>query len=199
MKKVKPKICPVCEKPFAPTHSTTQKVCSPSCALELVRKNPPKSFIKKTAELEQKAIDEKVRKMKANLVKLSDLEKVAKAIFQKWVRLRDEKEPCISCGKVHAFKWDGGHYKKAELYSGVIFHPYNCNKQCSRPCNFDLGGNEANYREGLVKKIGEDNVKELERLSNETRQYKYTREELFEITRMYKAKIKEKDFNNVFV
>jgi hypothetical protein len=37
------------------------------------------------------------------------------------VRLRDANENCISCGGNDKDLWDGGHLKKAEIYSGVIF------------------------------------------------------------------------------
>jgi hypothetical protein len=36
-------------------------------------------------------------------------------------RLRDANENCISCGGNDKDLWDGGHFKKAEIYSGVIF------------------------------------------------------------------------------
>jgi hypothetical protein len=51
----------------------------------------------------------------------------------KMVRLRDAEQPCISCGGNDKDLWDGGHLK-AEIYSGVIFNPANCHKQC-RKCN----------------------------------------------------------------
>ena len=196
MKKVKPKKCANCEKEFTPTHSTTQKVCSVNCDLEWTKKHPPKSYAKSISEAD---IDKKIEQFKKNIEKLSEIEALAKKIFQKWVRLRDENEPCISCQRTNALVWNGGHYKKAEMYSGVIFHPYNVNKQCARPCNHDLSGNELNYRQGLIKKIGEHEVIKLEQLANETRQYKYTREELYQIISTYKAKIKAKDFTNIFM
>jgi hypothetical protein len=34
--------------------------------------------------------------------------------------LRDANENCISCGGNDKDLWDGGHLKKAEIYSGVI-------------------------------------------------------------------------------
>jgi hypothetical protein len=98
--------------------------------------------------------------------------------------MRDIKEPCISCGTNEA-KWDGGHYLKAEIYSGVIFDERNVNKQCSY-CNQYLDGNTAAYRQGLIKKIGLDEVIALEELANETRTKKWTIEELQLIKNKYK-------------
>jgi len=113
-----------------------------------------------------------------------------KAIFQKWIRLRDKNEPCISCGIVETNLWDGGHFLKAELYSGLIFHEMNCNKQC-RKCNFFLDGNELNYREGLIKKIGENNVILLENSKDFNREYRYSNEELEAIKEKYSSLIKK--------
>jgi hypothetical protein len=38
--------------------------------------------------------------------------------LSKWVRLRDANENCIAGNDKDL--WDGGHFKKAEIYSGVI-------------------------------------------------------------------------------
>jgi hypothetical protein len=49
----------------------------------------------------------------------------AKNRFQKWVRLRDANENCISCsGNNKTFGME--EHLKAEIYSGVIFNPANC-------------------------------------------------------------------------
>jgi hypothetical protein len=47
-------------------------------------------------------------------------------------------------------------------------------------------GNQAMYRIGLVKKIGEDAVKNLERQAVNDRVKKWTRAELYEIINQYK-------------
>jgi hypothetical protein len=86
--------------------------------------------------------------------------------------------------------WDGGHFKKAEIYSGVIFNELNTNIQCGK-CNRYLGGNELNYRLGLIAKIGLEAVEQLEQLANETRKYKYSKNELIEIKKTYQTKIKQ--------
>lgn len=138
---------------------------------------------KKEWNAEKKVIKEKMKT-------LGDYEKDAKAVFQKWVRLRDAHLPCISCGKVSS-RYDGGHYFDAGTYSGLIFHHWNVNKQCSYNCNKMLHGNKANYRIGLVAKIGEDNVKWLEENKDRLRNYKFTKEELLKIKFIYTQKIKE--------
>jgi len=178
--KVKPKKCAwkPCGKDFK-QFKTTDKFCSRACYL---------------LDFTQKEIDKKVKDMKVGLRKLSEYEDMAKKVFQKWIRIRDANLNCISCGTSISPVWDGGHYAKAELYSGLIFHPKNCHKQC-RKCNFYLGGNEANYRLGLINRYGSGYVEEIEALKIELKDKKYTREELIQITNTYKQKIKDNEFN----
>lgn len=140
----------------------------------------------KTKKKERKETAEK----KKELLTLTQLEQLARKVFQKWIRKRDEKLPCISCPATKAAQWDGGHYLKAELFSGLIFHEMNCHKQCSR-CNDLYSGNELEYRDGLIKRYGVDYVNELESIKNQNRNYKYTRDQLIEIRKTYQLKLKE--------
>lgn len=143
-----------------------------------------KKQVKKESQKEKKEFKEKNKT-------LPQLEAEARMWFQRWVRLRDKDLPCISCGSTKDKRYDGGHWWKAEIYSGLIFHVDNCHKQCSRPCNKDLAGDPANYRIGLVKRIGEERVKWLEENKDRLRNYKYTRQELIDIAEAYKQKIKQ--------
>ena len=78
------------------------------------------------------------------------------------------------------------HFDKyADEIEGVIFNEMNVHKQC-RKCNTYLNGNESNYRQGLVNRIGEQKVKDLELLAEETRVYKWSEEELETIKQKYK-------------
>jgi hypothetical protein len=142
----------------------------------------------------KKANDKKWKTEKAILKEkiktLSQYEADAKKSFQKWIRLRDADLNCISCNGNDKDLWDGGHFKKAEIYSGVIFNENNCHKQC-RKCNRYLNGNELMYRQGLVKRYGENFVKDIEQLANDTRQVKFTKEMLIAKKMQYDIKIKE--------
>jgi len=182
-----------CGKLFTPYTSLT-KCCSITCALQYNQDNPKevKTFIQTQQAKQDK---EQLKQMKFNITKLSTFESIAKKVFQHWVRLRDRDHPCISCNAFSTPQWDGGHYLKAEIYSGVIFYPMNVNKQCCH-CNDHLQGNVIEYRKGMIKKYGEEELLKLEAKGNELRYYKYSREELIEITNKYKLKIKNKDFNN---
>jgi hypothetical protein len=170
--------CKLCKKDFTQFNSTIS-VCGYQCAIEWGKLHPKKTSIKRVnSEIKSEA--------KNKLKTQAQLRNPIKLHFQKWVRMRDIKEPCISCGTNEA-KWDGGHYLKAEIYSGVIFDERNVNKQCSY-CNQYLDGNTAAYRQGLIKKIGLEAVIALEDLANETRTKKWTIEELQQIKNKYKIK-----------
>jgi len=108
----------------------------------------------------------------------------ARKVFQKWIRERDKSLPCISCNNPFAEVYHAGHFKKAEIYSQLIFNEFNVNIQCQK-CNTYLDGNEGNYRIGLVKKYGEEIVKELES-AQPNKVYRYSNEELKNIINKYK-------------
>lgn len=176
-----------CRKQFTP-HRHFQRVCSPICALAHTKAEREK------AERGEWNARKKVYKEKNK--KLSEYEEDAKKVFQKWVRKRDEGAGCISCGSKTAPDWSGGHYFDAGIYSGLIFHEDNCSLQCNSHCNGFLHGNKANYRIGLVKKIGEERVRWLEENKDRLRNYKYTKQELTDIKNKYLKLLKENRISN---
>lgn len=143
--------------------------------------------VSKTSLRNRKIKDKEVRE---SMKSISRLIQEARVPFQKWIRIRDANDGCISCGTTKAKIWHGGHFFKAELFTGLIFNEVNVNKQCEK-CNTFGGGNESGYRIGLVKKHGEKVVKQLEESANYLRSYKFAREELKEIKKMYQQRIKE--------
>lgn len=171
--KIKKKKCKFCKYWYEPKYSTTEPCPKYECRLKHLEAN--------TAKINRANKAMARNEIKSYAQRLGD----AKKIFQKWIRLRDKDKPCISCGTISSSVWDGGHFKKAELYSGVIFHEHNVNIQCGK-CNRFLGGNELNYRTGLIAKIGEEAVLNLEHLAEMSRMKKYTNEELEEIKLKYK-------------
>lgn len=181
---IKQKKCKYCKELFTPK-SSLQKPCFKSeCISKFYQENKKKIEVKVKKEQ-----DRKRKEIKEGLKSISKVIAETKPIFQRFIRLRDKEKPCISCGSFEG-QPQGGHFKKAEIYTGVIFDERNCHKQCKK-CNVFLGGNEANYRVNLVKRFSEEFVSELERYADETRNYKYTREELKEIKEKYQKKIKE--------
>lgn len=143
--------------------------------------------------LNKKNWQEEKKVLKENTKTLSQHEADAKKAFQKWVRLRDEGKNCISCDKPVKDP-AGGHFYPAGIYSGLMFNPDNCHLQCNTNCNKHLSGNLLEYRKGLINRFGIEFVDNLDRLSNELRNYKYTKDELIEIKNKYLDKIKNKDF-----
>ena len=185
--------CKCCKDKFVVKYFN-QKYC-------MIKDECIKAFVDAKKLEQAKEIEKKKKKFKSDAAKEKKVwyEKngsyakrlgAVKSIFQKFIRLRDKDEPCISCGIKETDLWDGGHYLKAELYSGLIFHEMNCNKQC-RKCNFYKDGNELEYREGLINKIGEQNVLMLENSKDYNRTYTYSNEELAQIKAKYSLKIKE--------
>ena len=165
--------CKNCKEPFERKRQN-QIVCSVECAYSLQSNRKEKA-----EKIETKL---KKEKLKTYTQKVNDVKKV----FQKWIRNRDKDLRCISCGHdLYTNAYHAGHYKKSEIYRGVIFNECNVNAQCIK-CNLFQNGNEANYRTGLVRKIGEQKVKDLEDLAEQTRKYKYTEDELNEIKNKYK-------------
>jgi hypothetical protein len=171
------KKCKNCKLTFEPQRSL-QYLCAPKCAAEYA--------FKKAREKEQLEWRTKHKAMKEKLKTLSDYEKLARIVFQKWVRQRDQGLPCISCNNVNPVQWHAGHYFQAELYSGMIFNEDNVHAQCSR-CNDLYSGNLIEYRIGLINRYGEQFVIDLEAVAKDKRVYKYTKEELIEIAKHYKS------------
>jgi len=181
-KKPKETKCKVCGCYFVKTISSMQKVCSPKCAIIL-----SKEQARKKKEKEERA--EKIER-KAKLKSRSEWLKDAQSVFNKFIRLRDKDEPCISCGKHHKGQYHAGHYRSVGACPELRFCELNVHKQCA-PCNDHKSGNIIEYRINLVKKIGVDKVEWLERQDHEPK--KYTIEDCKEIIKYYKAKIKELD------
>lgn len=129
-----------------------QFLCSPECAY--------KYAAKKVQKKAKKEIDSKVKAMKVNLETKGQFIKILQILFNKFIRMRDENLPCISCGKYDVLEWHAGHFI-ATTYQYHRFNEDNVHKQCSY-CNTHLSGNLIKYRENLVKKVGLERVVYLE-------------------------------------
>lgn len=176
--KTKQKKCKYCLDKFTPKYST-EPCWKYNCRMRLL------------SDKREKIYNASIKRAKEG--RLTYVQRVAKvkAVFQAWIRSRDAELNCISCNATTSNPhWHGGHYKKAETYSGVIFNEFNVNKQCHK-CNVHNNGNELNYRIGLIAKIGIEDVLGIEQLAQETRFKKYSDLELIEIKEKYKAKIKD--------
>jgi hypothetical protein len=169
------KSCKKCGENFTP-FSTLDKHCYVCKKTEQALKNLAK--IKK----------EKVKKQKEDLLTTSDYLKLAQQVFNKWIRLRDANENCISCGIPPTSKRDAGHYWSAGGHSSVRFNENNVHAQCVA-CNQHKHGNLIAYQKELIAKIGAQKYEELEAIAHETR--KWDKDELKELIATYKKKIKD--------
>jgi hypothetical protein len=139
----------------------------------------------KTQALKRWNKEKKVKKQE--LQTIQELIKVAQVVFNKWIRKRDAGLNCISCQKP-AKKENAGHYYNANNHWNVRFNEENCHLQCEF-CNTHLHANLINYQIEIQKKIGADRLILLHEEAHKTK--KFTREELHEIIKKYKLKLKE--------
>jgi Bacteriophage Lambda NinG protein len=95
------------------------------------------------------------------------------------IRVRDHGRPCISCGARESFEWDAGHYLSRGARPELRFVLDNIAIQCAA-CNRHKGGNQANFRIGLVARIGLERVEALE---GPCPAAKFTRADLAQIRR----------------
>jgi len=121
--------------------------------------------------------------------------KAAVEIFNRFIRLRDHNQPCISCGKPSINRkprsFDAGHYIPAGggvTSSALRFCEENVNLQCHWFCNIQQSGNRTEYRKGLIRKYGEQVVDSLE---GPQPKVKTSVEYYRNIERLYKQKIAE--------
>jgi hypothetical protein len=179
---MKDKKCKVCQTKFTPVQFA-QAVCGYKCAIEHSKK------LKEQKEQREWKAEKAI--LRDKLKTLSQYEADAKKSFQKWVRMRDAGLPCISCGNLNTTDWAGGHFYSAGMYSGLMFDERNCHKQCNSHCNKFLSGNLLEYRKGLINRYGSEFVQQLDQISDEKRNYKYSKDELIAKKLKFDILIKE--------
>ncbi len=172
---MKTRKCKYCKSVFTPINSLQKNCFEPLCVSDWINEVKEKNWKKKKS------------KMKMDLMTIQDYVKLAQQVFNKYIRLRDAGNVCISCQK-KPLKTNAGHFYNANNHWSVRFDERNVHLQCEH-CNTYLSGNLIYYRENLLKKIG---IEEFENLSDEaTKTRKFTIEELKEIIATYKKKCKE--------
>ena len=139
------------------------------------------------AESKEKQWKNTKTRMKADLETVQDVVKAAQIVFNRYIRERDKGLNCISCEKPPK-KQNCGHFYSQGGHANVRFDEDNCHLQCEH-CNTFLSGNLLNYREGLLKRIGEAKLDALSQRANGTR--KFTKDELKELIKKYKKKFTE--------
>nr|WP_318382856.1 recombination protein NinG [uncultured Enterobacter sp.] len=110
----------------------------------------------------------------------------AQHAFNEFIRYRDRKLSCISCGRHHAGQYHAGHYRTTGANPELRFNEDNCHKQCA-PCNNHLSGNLSDYRPALIAKIGQAR---FDVLVGPHELPKWSREDYMRIRDTYRAKLK---------
>ena len=77
----------------------------------------------------------------------------------KYVRLRDKADGCISCDKpaTWAGQFHASHFYSRGHSSALRFNLWNLHRACSQ-CNNHLSSNHEGYAPALVEKIGQERV-----------------------------------------
>lgn len=176
LKNLKPKKCKQCGQVFTPDRPM-MSTCSYHCAIDYAK-----------ALQEKKQKKEKRTALKAfNDSDKNILKRKAIQVFNAYIRKRDEKLPCVSCGcEVKPNMAHASHFKPANAYSYLRFDESNVHKSCLR-CNLFLSGNLDAYRQAIVDRIGQE---ELDRLDQPNQVKNWSNEELKQIISTYKQKIK---------
>lgn len=187
-KPAKPKKCLVatCRASFVPA-KPFQTWCSPDCAVAIIRQRQDKQR-KSFAERERREIRLRKEKLKSR----GDHMREAQQAFNAYIRARDQAagHPCISSGK--PLDWSGnavdaGHYRSVGSAPHLRFDERNCHAQSKQDNRF-LSGNAVDYRIGLIARIGQEAVDQLE-ADQSVRNYSV--EQIKGIKAYYRAKTRE--------
>ena len=164
-----------CGRKLVPRNST-HVAYSLECAVKIAKAKVKKKKDREFKHLRRKYYDTDARHWK----------KKARTACHSYIRERDDREPCISCGTMVAAKWDAGHFKSRGARSALQFHEANIHKQCS-VCNQHRSGNITEYRANLVEKEGLGLVSFLE---GPQAAYKWTVEDYKDVHWWYTEKLK---------
>ena len=168
--------CKNCKEKFEQVRFNQKYCLEPECVRVWVESEKAKQW-KKTKQ-----------KAKQDLMTLSDYLRLTQQIFNKYIRLRDKGNVCISCQKKINGVEHASHFLSAGGHSIVRFHEDNVWTSCYK-CNVMLSGNQVEYRKALIDKIGIERVEWLE--NNGSKEKKWTKDELKELMQKYKLKCKE--------
>jgi hypothetical protein len=188
-KPLKQRTCKGCGVKYTPSRPL-QTACGMACSLIVGRLNQAKKARKAYNEGRKEQLTAR------------DYIKLAQPLFNKFIRLRDKDEPCISCLRTDSEikdvfvggKWDCGHFLSVGSHPELRFEEKNAYKQCKR-CNGGSGNYakknhtvSQSYKLNLIDRIG---IKDVEWLESKHEPKNYTIEECKSIIALYKAKIKE--------
>jgi len=166
--------------------------CSPKCGQEIAAVRVKKDYDADTVKMKK---EYRVKNRSYQL-------RLAQPAFNAFIRERDRKLSCPSCGRwdheikdnYTGGKWDCGHFLSIGAHPELRFEELNAHKQC-KSCNGGSGRHtlkkhtvSQEYRERLIQRIG---LAKVEWLEGPHDAKKYTASDLIEIKETYKAKLKE--------
>ena len=173
--------CKCCKDKFESKHFN-QKFC-------LVKGKCLLSQVEYSKEMQRKAWRKDKKKRKEALKTRGDYLNELQTLVNRYTRLRDKGQPCISCGTTkQTIKYDAGHYYSVGAYPNMRFKLDNIHRQCYK-CNRELSGNPIEYRPRLIEKIGVVRFNHLDKIKNEP--LKLSIEEIQDQKKIFRAKIKE--------
>lgn len=183
---IKQRKCKECREKYTPVRPM-QVGCGYDCDLALALKAAVKARIKRERDYDRET---NRRKKAIREAKPAWWEAKLKLVCHLYIRTRDALDPCPSCGCTETAQWDAGHFIPSHRGSALRYDERNIHKQCC-VCNDGSkgSGNLTQYRIGLVKKIGVEQVEELERIGHTIK--RWTIPELQELIIYYKAKLRE--------
>ncbi|HFT4489459.1 TPA: recombination protein NinG [Klebsiella pneumoniae] len=176
MRKPSRRKCKVCGKYFVPKfHDIRIRWCCPEhgtiLAMEEREKEKVKAAAKRIKEQKEaeKAGRQRRKAKRESLKSKSQWDKEAQSAFNRYIRIRDEGKPCVSCGNPLIGKSnyltgsaiDASHYRSRGAASHLKFNVFNVHSACTR-CNRQLSGNAVEYRIRLIDRIGLERVERLE-------------------------------------
>jgi len=181
--KQKNKKCKVCKDDFYPENEK-QIVCGWQCALK-------HASVKSQKEKKIKQIQDK-KETKAKRLELTtptEWKNKLQKYFNKFIRIRDVKKGCISCGtSLENSKYDAGHFWEKSRYPFLRFDENNCFGQCVR-CNKHRGSNAHEYRLRITERITPDQLMYLD--DHRWHKLELTVDQIEQKIEFYKQKIKQ--------
>jgi 5-methylcytosine-specific restriction endonuclease McrA len=157
-----------------------QPTCGIICAIEWANSEDAKTHVEKV-----KRADTRTLKKARNEIDRSHWVKALDQIFNRFIRLRDAGQSCISCQGTTG-QMQAGHYKPKGSNGNLRWDESNVHAQCAT-CNNFRSGNLTEYRISLLDKVGKEAVEYLE---GPHAIKKITISEMKELVKVYKAKVK---------
>ena len=179
-KSVKTKKCRICLGEFIP-FQFGQVVCTKNnyqCANELAKQKREKADKK-----DRKEYRAETRRLKAKIKSKAQWALEAQTAVNRYVRLRDKGNPCISCDKPDngQHQRHASHLKSVGSNSALRFNLWNIHASC-QVCNNHLSGNIGEYIPRVINKIGGE---KYDWLQTQNHPVKYDIEYLKRIKRIF--------------